>query len=615
MAVKWNPLNLSLKPKKKNPPNVAEQAFEEWIATKNSREKLENFLKSAPMPINSPELSEKECEQYIRQVGQAVKHINLLWKNKFLKFGKGYYKQNKLIDIWDKLEPVTVDHNFSILVPVLRKIIKYALYPVYSKYYYVGNNNDSNNRLKQKKIFNEPRRESFQIQLKGFRKTLMNRLITYDEKKYEKLAEVNEEKTFVPRATAATVDKMLEKPHIIQQYFEYCSLRFNINEIKYLCLSFPSEKYKASSSSSDDLFQNASFNILQFLSFIDYLQQNYYDNHKKRYHQLHEHENQSDDNMLTLSPKNSPRNNKTKKKKKECICKNYSGRYYWNLYDAIGISTSKIVENIISRGGIDNDVSLGAVGVTQGANVTFTLKNAFIRGNGEIIRYKKEKYNEEENVESPRIKYLTQEYDVKKTNSTNYNDPAMQYYPGWNWKQKREQAVLKLNIIMKRFASAIVEKNLIEKLRDRSLPKKPVLKRYLIAFDEFDNLIQQRNDSNDKIVENPEEGDENKNDSIINTSLYENNDISYDNSNILCLRWNVDKNVTYYKLEQKKAHGYYTIHVDPPIEKVPNTRPQGTFKVINLKPNTSYVSVLFIYIHTHTYTQTPCQLSNKINFT
>jgi len=39
MAVKWNPLNLSLKPKKKNPPNVAEQAFEEWIATKNSREK------------------------------------------------------------------------------------------------------------------------------------------------------------------------------------------------------------------------------------------------------------------------------------------------------------------------------------------------------------------------------------------------------------------------------------------------------------------------------------------------------------------------------------------------------------------------------------------------
>ena len=88
MAVKWNPLNLSLKPKKKNPPNVAEQAFEEWIATKNSREKLENFLKSAPMPINSPELSEKECEQYIRQVGQAVKHINLLWKNKFLKFGK-----------------------------------------------------------------------------------------------------------------------------------------------------------------------------------------------------------------------------------------------------------------------------------------------------------------------------------------------------------------------------------------------------------------------------------------------------------------------------------------------------------------------------------------------
>ena len=148
---------------------------------------------------------------------------------------------------------------------------------------------------------------------------------------------------------------------------------------------------------STDPLQNASFNILQFLSFIDYLQQNYYDNHKKRYHQLHEHENQSDDNMLTLSPKTSPRNNKTKKKKKECICENYSGRYYWNLYDAIGISTSKIVENIISRGGIDNDVSLGAVGVTQGANVTFTLKNAFIRGNGEIIRYKKEKYNEEEN--------------------------------------------------------------------------------------------------------------------------------------------------------------------------------------------------------------------------
>ena len=101
MAVKWNPLNLSLKPKKKNPPNVAEQAFEEWIATKNSREKLENFLKSAPMPINSPELSEKECEQYIRQVGQAIKHINLLWKNKFLKFGRGYYKQKKLIDIWN----------------------------------------------------------------------------------------------------------------------------------------------------------------------------------------------------------------------------------------------------------------------------------------------------------------------------------------------------------------------------------------------------------------------------------------------------------------------------------------------------------------------------------
>ena len=40
---------------------------------------------------------------------------------------------------------------------------------------------------------------------------------------------------------------------------------------------------------------------------------------------------------------------------------------------------------------------------------------------------------------------------VQETNSTNYNDPAMQYYPGWNWKQKREQAVLKLNIIMKRF--------------------------------------------------------------------------------------------------------------------------------------------------------------------
>ena len=56
---------------------------------KESRKELEKFLEIAPLPKNSKWLDEKECDQYLRQVGQAIKHINLLWKSKFLKFGKG----------------------------------------------------------------------------------------------------------------------------------------------------------------------------------------------------------------------------------------------------------------------------------------------------------------------------------------------------------------------------------------------------------------------------------------------------------------------------------------------------------------------------------------------
>jgi hypothetical protein len=575
--------------KSNTPENVSNYAFEEWLVMKRSREQLEIFLKNAPMPIHNSGLSEKECEQYIRQVGQAIKHVNLLWKNKFLKFGRGYYKQKKLIHIWDKLEPVSLDHNFSILIPVLREVIQFALQ--HHKYGCIK----CNRPLTNKKL-NKNEYQSFQLQLQSFKKTLMNRLVAYDEKRFQKLAEVGEEKTFIPRATTEIVNEMLEKPHIIQQYFEYCGLRFNISEIKYLCLSFPSEKYKASSNLevSSGIFKNASFNVLHFISFIDYLQQNYYDNDKKNYHPLDEqrHGEANDENGIS-----SKKESKSKRDKK-CSCNIYPGRFYWNLNDAIGISTAKILENILNRG-VYIDSSLGGVGVMQNTNTNVTLKNSFIRGNGEVIRYKKIRVGRDDilnRIPAETTRYLNNEYDAKKKTSTNYNDPSMNYYPGWSWKQKRDQAASKLSKIMKQFASAVLEKHVKEKLMDLSLPRKPVLNRHLIAFDEFNTMISDENGNKDNQIENPEEVKDHNNNyynatnNMMNDSrtLYENNHISYDNSNILCLSWKVEKNVTHYKLEQKKGSGYYTIHIDPPIEKLPHSRPHGSFKVINLKPNTSY---------------------------
>ena len=50
--------------------------------------------------------------------------------------------------------------------------------------------------------------------------------------------------------------------------------------------------------------------------------------------------------------KKKTRSNKKKKKvvlikENNFHCKSYPGRHYWNLNDAIGISTSKILENIL----------------------------------------------------------------------------------------------------------------------------------------------------------------------------------------------------------------------------------------------------------------------------
>ena len=49
--------------------------------------------------------------------------------------------------------------------------------------------------------------------------------------------------------------------------------------------------------------------------------------------------------------KKKTRQNKKKKvvplKENNFHCRSYPGRHYWNLNDAIGISTSKILENIL----------------------------------------------------------------------------------------------------------------------------------------------------------------------------------------------------------------------------------------------------------------------------
>ena len=97
----------------------------------------------------------------------------------------------------------------------------------------------------------------------------MERLELDDERRFEKWQNLKmdeRDQKFKPRATMETVDMMLEKPHIIQQYFEYCGFRFNIEEIKYLCLSFPSKKYQAALAEiPEKIFDNASFSILNFL--------------------------------------------------------------------------------------------------------------------------------------------------------------------------------------------------------------------------------------------------------------------------------------------------------------------------------------------------------------
>ena len=148
----------------------------------------------------------------------------------------------------------------------------------------------------------------------------------------------------------------------------------------------------------------------------------------------------------------------------------------------------------------------------------------------------------------------------KKNGITNYNDLSMKYYAGWNWKQKRQQATLSLGKILRRFASKIVHRLMKEKMIDRRLPKQTILNRVLLASYNNASKNQQR-----EHVENPEEAET---DCIITDGdgsiSPETSDGSYDNSNILCLQWQVDANVTHYKLEQKKQRDiipYMLIHL------------------------------------------------------
>ena len=99
MAVRWSPvrtrprkqtaLAVYLKRKKtKLPGGVlprnerAEIAFEEWCVTKRVRETVAGMLENeVPSPTsNLLVLSKRQLEHYWRQVGQVIKHTNLLWK-------------------------------------------------------------------------------------------------------------------------------------------------------------------------------------------------------------------------------------------------------------------------------------------------------------------------------------------------------------------------------------------------------------------------------------------------------------------------------------------------------------------------------------------------------
>ena len=313
------------------------------------------------------------------------------------------------------------------------------------------------------------------------------------------------------------------------------------------------------------------------------MQQNYYDNKYEEYHYLHEQRDEGEDNPEQIEEKRVVHT-----KDNNLHCNSYPGRHYWNLNDAIGISTSKILENIL-KVGLDKDASLGGVGTITNGSSKFSIANNFVCGNGEIIWLKlpQNSTNERNDIadsqESPRTRYLKHEYDRKKRGITNYNNSCMKYYAGWNWNQKRQQATLSLRKILRRFASRIVHKLMKEKMIDRRLPKQAILNRILLASPDNGSKEQRR-----KHLENPEEAETDWPITDGERSRQETSDMTYDNSNILCLQWQVDPNVTHYKLEQMKTKGYNTIYIDPPVEDVGRQRPKGSFKVINLKPNTQY---------------------------
>jgi hypothetical protein len=255
MAVRWSPvrtrprkqtaLAVYLKRKKtKLPGGVlprnerAEIAFEEWCVTKRVRETVAGMLENeVPSPTsNLLVLSKRQLEHYWRQVGQVIKHTNLLWKTKWIKWSAGYKSSAECVVEWQTMDPVSLDANFAILIPILRRL------------------------LSQPGL-------AYRDGLDKFRETLLRKLENRDDRVYRNLEKAQRLDSFVPCATEEYRDQLLQKPKYIRKYFAFVGVNLSRTELSFLAFCFPlktSRKHKSAQAS-----KVPHFDLPACLAFID----------------------------------------------------------------------------------------------------------------------------------------------------------------------------------------------------------------------------------------------------------------------------------------------------------------------------------------------------------
>jgi hypothetical protein len=303
-------------------------AFEEWLATKLARkitlEHLEGGM--APQPFSKQNsLSGGALEHYWKSMGQVVKHVNLLWKTKWIKWSKGFKTPRECTEMWQTLDPVSLDSNFSVLIPALRKLLSRA-------------------------------GDFYKVTREKYKEALLEKLEASDNKKMQKLSDYRADallRAYKPKANDAFLERLLQRPKYCRSYFSKCGLAFSKAEIKVLCMCFASEDNENQERSRSNR-RIGTFNFERFIHFID------------------------DANLDDFKPASTAQDVPQPKA-------SVSEREEYNFNDAIGLRTTFIIETFLER--LDVDSWLGEVGFLPRAQQTKGL-SIFVRADGQKIVYK-----------------------------------------------------------------------------------------------------------------------------------------------------------------------------------------------------------------------------------